>query len=49
MLEIIKALQAFDYYGAGKCVEIAKGKHELDYSWSTTKRKIKRICRSKGL
>ena len=48
MLEIIKALQANEYFGAGKCVEIAKGKYELDYRWSTTKRKIKRLCRSKG-
>ena len=43
MIEIIKALQSGDFYGAGKYTEIAKGKYELDYSFETTKRKIKRI------
>lgn len=43
MIEIIKALQEFDHYGGGKYTEIAKGKHELNYSWRATKRKIKRL------
>ena len=43
MTEIIEALQKGDYYGAGEYTEIAKGKYELDYSFETTKRKIKRI------
>jgi len=42
MIEILKALHRFNYYGAGKFTEIAKGKHELDYSFRATKRKIKR-------
>lgn len=47
MIEIIKALQDNEYFGAGECVEIAKGKHELDYNWSTAKRKIKRAWLSR--
>ena len=42
MAEIIKALQKNHYYGAGKFTEIAKGKNELDYRWSTVKRKTQR-------
>ena len=40
--EIIKQLQRRDFYGAGSCVEIAKGKHEMVRSWKDIKRKIKR-------
>lgn len=40
--EIIKALHEYPHYGAGDFTEIAKGQNELDYSWSATKRKIKR-------
>lgn len=42
MIEILKALHSNHYYGAGEFTEIAKGKHELNYDWATTKRKIKR-------
>lgn len=47
MIEIIKALKEFNHYGAGKYTEIAKGKNELNYSWSVTKRKIKRTWHSR--
>lgn len=49
MTDIIEVLQKFDYFGGGENIEIAKGKYELDYSWYTTKRKIKRIWQSKKL
>ena len=48
MLEILKSLQEFEYLGAGKYTEIAKGKHEMDYSLSATIRKIKRTWASRG-
>jgi len=48
MFEILKSLQEFEYLGAGKYTEIAKGKYELDHSWKATKRKIKRVWASRG-
>lgn len=45
MINIIKALQAFDHYGGGEYIEIAKGKHEYVTSWKGFKRKIKRTWR----
>ncbi len=44
---IIKILQKGDYYGAGNCTEIAKGKHEMVTSWKDIKRKIKRKGKSR--
>ena len=41
--EIIKTLQAGDYYGAGKYTELAKGKHELVTDFKGLKRKVKRL------
>ena len=41
--EIIKTLQAGDYYGAGKFTELAKGKHELVTDFKGLKRKVKRL------
>jgi len=41
--EIIKTLQAGDYYGAGKYTELAKGKHELVTDFIGLKRKVKRL------
>ena len=43
---IIKVLQSGDFYGAGKCVEIAKGKNEYVSTWREFKRKIIRQWRS---
>ena len=47
MIEIIRALQQNHYYGAGEYTEIAKGKHELNYSWSAVKTKAKRAWQSR--
>ena len=44
---IIDVLRSDDFYNAGECTEIAKGKYELDYSWSTFKRKFVRIIKHK--
>ena len=41
--DIIKTLQAGDYYGAGKYTELAKGKHELVTDFKGLKRKVKRL------
>lgn len=41
--DIIKTLQENNYYGGGKHIEIAKGKHEMVTSFSGLKRKIKRL------
>jgi hypothetical protein len=38
--EIISLLQKSDFYGAGECTEIAKGKKEIVTSWKGFKRKI---------
>ena len=47
IVEIIDVLRSHNFYGAGECTEIAKGKYELDYSWSTFKRKFVRIIKHK--
>jgi hypothetical protein len=39
---IIEILQKGEYYGAGKHVEIAKGKNEIVLKWSEIKEKLKR-------
>jgi len=49
MIEIIKALQAFDHFGGGEEIEIAKGKHEYVTSWRGFKRKIIRAWRNRRL
>ena len=40
---IIDILQSKDFYGAGECTEIAKGKFEYVSTWRGFKRKVKRI------
>jgi len=45
--EIIKTLQAGDFYGAGEYTEIAKGKHEMVTSFRGAKRKIKRLVKNR--
>ncbi len=44
--DIIKTLKSNDFYGAGKYTEIAKGKHQLVYSFKDFKRKLKRQHKS---
>ena len=39
---IIDLLQCSDWYGAGECVEIAKGKNEMPKSLKDAKIKFKR-------
>lgn len=46
---IIKTLQSGEFYGAGKCIEIAKGKNELVTDWAGIKRKIKRSVKARKL
>ena len=45
--EVIDILRRGDFYGAGDCVEIAKGKRQIVTSWSGLKKKIKRIKKEK--
>ena len=42
LVDIIKTLQDYDHYGAGKYVEIAKGKNEYITSLQDLKIKITR-------
>lgn len=41
--KIIQTLQLDEFYGAGNCTEIAKGKHELVTDFKGLKRKAKRL------
>lgn len=43
IVEIIKILQSDNFYGAGECTEIAKGKLQIVNSWKDAKEKIKRL------
>lgn len=45
--QIIKALQIDDFYGGGKCIEIAKGKNEMVTDLKGLKRKVKRVWLSR--
>ena len=40
---IIEILKEGDYFGAGECTEIAKGKHQMVTNYKTFKRKLKRV------
>jgi len=42
---IIEQLRVADYYGAGECTEIAKGKYRMVKDWKGFKRKLKRKIR----
>ena len=44
---IIKVLQSGEFYGAGECTEIAKGKNEYVTDYRGLKRKVKRIWQSR--
>lgn len=45
--EVIDILRKGDFYGAGDCVEIAKGKRQIVVSWSELKTKVKRIIKAR--
>ncbi len=45
--ETIQLLQSDNFYGAGELTEIAKGKHELAYTFKEGKIKIVRFWQSK--
>ena len=45
--EVIDILRRSDFYGAGDCVEVAKGKREIVASWSGLKRTVKRTIKAK--
>ena len=49
MIKTIQALQAGEYYGGGKFIELAKGKNEYITTWTDFKRKIKRQWLSRKL
>ena len=42
---IIETIKAYDYYGGGKWIELAKGKNELVTDWSSIKQKMKRTIK----
>jgi hypothetical protein len=44
--ETIQLLQSDNFYGAGKIIEIAKGKNELAYTFKEGKEKIIRLWQS---
>tara|TARA_R110000765_G_scaffold302243_1_gene396562 strand:- start:1491 stop:1664 length:174 start_codon:yes stop_codon:yes gene_type:complete len=48
--EIILALDLLrsnNFYGGSECIEIAKGKNEIVYSWKGFITKIKRLIKAK--
>lgn len=47
IIEILEVLKSGDFYGAGECTEIAKGKYEYITTWKDLKRKVIRIWKSK--
>ena len=47
IVEILDVLRSNEFYGAGECTEIAKGKHEYVTTWKGFKRKVKRILKSR--
>ena len=47
IIEILDTLRSNEFYGAGECTEIAKGKHEYITTWKGLKRKAKRIWKSR--
>ena len=44
---ILNVLKTHQYYGAGKCTEIAKGKYEYTTTWKGFVRKLKRVLKAK--
>ena len=47
IIEILEVLKTNEFYGAGECTEIAKGKYEYITTWKGLKRKAKRIWKSR--
>ena len=47
IIEILQVLKTNEFYGAGECTEIAKGKNEYITTWKGFKRKAKRLWLSK--
>lgn len=49
--DILEILKKGDFYGGGRAIEIAKGKHELVTDWKSVRYKIKRqwLSRRKSL
>ena len=44
---VIDILRSKNFYGGGKNIEIAKGKHQMVSEWSELKTKIKRLIKAK--
>jgi hypothetical protein len=47
IVEILEVLKTKEFYGAGECTEIAKGKYEYVTTWKGFKRKLKRAWQSR--
>tara|TARA_R110002051_G_C8623951_1_gene483794 strand:- start:636 stop:794 length:159 start_codon:yes stop_codon:yes gene_type:complete len=47
IIEILEVLKTNEFYGAGDCTEIAKGKNEYVSTWSGFVRKLKRVLKAK--
>lgn len=45
--ETIQLLQSDNFYGAGECAEIAKGKYEMACTFEDGKIKIRRLWQSR--
>tara|TARA_R110000796_G_scaffold42899_7_gene105653 strand:- start:2991 stop:3146 length:156 start_codon:yes stop_codon:yes gene_type:complete len=43
IVEIIDVLRGHNFYGAGECTEIAKGKYHIVSDWKGMVQKIRRI------
>ncbi len=44
--EIIILVNTLPFYGGGKCIEIAKGKHAIIKDWKQSKEQIKRAYKT---
>tara|TARA_R110000787_G_scaffold273367_2_gene381058 strand:+ start:245 stop:394 length:150 start_codon:yes stop_codon:yes gene_type:complete len=47
IVEILDVLRSGEFYGAGECTEIAKGKNEYITTFKELKRKAKRLWQSR--
>ena len=47
IVEILNTLKTNEFYGAGECTEIAKGKFEYTTTWKGFVRKLKRVLKAK--
>lgn len=46
LIDTIEILRSQPFYGGGKFIEIAKGKHQIVTTFAGVRRKIKRILKS---